>query len=287
MRNTEISLVIDNSSYSEIANNTNLLNSFIKRVKEGQSIVYFLEKQIFGTMGGGNSEKVLNRIELLRWIDKKIGNELCQIPLGSGLIIKKEVDMCGELAGLPSFPLSESLLSSQLSTPMEISKFKKDWAVEDETKKNQDVELNKEEQKDFLSPVWNLSENEIQEEYNSFNGIEDERKYLHLVRTQLKSLTKLSPFPEGIEIEVIFEKNKYKYLKCFVNVIYFTMIRTSLYEKIGKKINTKNDVIDTFQIINTAYSQFLLTEDQEMIELCDRLKSCLPFRAIKIKDFLN
>ena len=287
MKNTEISLVIDNSSYSEIANDTNLLNSFIEKVKEDQSIVYFSEKQIFEAMGGGNPEKFLNRIELLRSIDKKIGNELCQIPLRSGSIIKNEVDMCGELAGLPSFPFSKSLLHSQLSTPMEISKFKKDWAIEDETKKNQDIELNKEEQKDFSSPVCNLSENEIQEEYNSFNGIEDEKKYLHLVRTQLKSLTKLPPFPEGIEIEVIFKKNKYKYLKCFVNVIYFTIIRNSLYEKSGKKINTKNDVIDSFQIINTAYSQFLLTEDQEMIKLCDRLKSCLPFRAIKIKDFLN
>ena len=308
----EKSLVIDTSSYSELANDNELLCRFIQRAHRENYIVYFPEISLMESLNGENTAYILRRFKTLTGITNMLGENHVKVSKNSGDIIIDEIKMKGKLDTLPIYDFSTCSIDSEEKIRNIKSNIKQNSDQENVIKNEAFAKVS---DKDFLF-FKSLQDCEIEQKLKTFKGVKGNCEYIPIIENYLRSLTILD-LSKYIDLNCLAEEivsapeDHYKYLTCFINLKYYTYwsikfnpieaskkyikarkkdtISTKLTEKKLEKIKhkAKNTVNDITMAAMSAFSNYFITEDKEVIKICSNLENCLPFKAVRAEDFSN
>lgn len=286
-----MSVLLDSSSIGELRKDKQLLDKFIlKRIQEGMEI--YISGIVFDEIVSGNDlQSITERFQIVSEL-ASVGKENESLHFLETVfyvddpknIWKIEIKRNGMVNKLPAQPFSRLKLDvfineqSLLEAKQLISS---DLIADSENDKKFVIE-----QKNLIENIKkSISKDSSIQDYNNFKGLRYDHKFSKgMYGGGFNGLTK-KKFQK-----ILNEKYRYKYIRTFLNLAAFMLLRYNLPNKIivTPKLD-KNDVKDIIIAAQASYVDYLITEDTDLIDICTELKrrGLLNYDALRVNDFVK
>ena len=279
----KLSLILDTSSYCDLFKSQDKCDKFFTKINNDSIAVYVPETALFETAEGGDHSKVCKRLKFLPDLKKKFPKNL-KIALNPNKVIIIEIKKKGRCQYLPT---QQVFRFDELKdkTEKKIEEYQKNI-------KKSDEELDKrhtdEKETVYEGKIKDIVEKNPNEK-KDFKGIEKApRKYLPFSVALIRSCASKWNLSSKTQIKkIIKQRIHYKCLRSFTNLAYFYILTGKLSGQTPKSNSKVKGNENDLQIASLAsYTDFLITEDKKLIEICKHLgKDCLGFQAMNLSDF--
>lgn len=256
-----MSIVLDTCSFNKLIKEQKL-DSFCLKIRQEDMIVYISDVFFGEIMGGSNVKYQKKRYDSLFYIQENLKERLIYTkPLL--YFLQEEINKNGENKTPPIYPIRLDP-NPTISNQIEITE-------NDTNLENQEGEMN-----------LSLNPSDYGLDFDLFEGLPREERFLPLVQIFIDSHDKIS----NLKAEtILFSNGKYNYWFAHMNLSILYLLKPSKRKRSnGLASNIHND---HFHIIQAVYSDYLVTEDKKLLQICDKLKKVLPFEAINIKYFFS
>lgn len=280
------SYTFDNSSLNEVLRSQDSTQQFLNTIKGKKICFYIPGYTMIECFSGTNIDSVMSRWERLLLIYNEM--ELSHIRLTRMLseIIKAEIATKGKYSSTPiekpdrvrgTILFNREEMLKKLPELQKQNSFYKEKRTE---RKKRDHEFRR------LSLEQGLNQNELIEKIVQYDPLNTYKEIPSFIKVDT------SPFITGRQLKLAFKRKGYNVLKSFVHLLSLNYLATAYNgnDQIVQKFLQldENNWVDVFIAACAGYSDFFITEDRRLKEICNHLYSqrAIKFQALTLKETL-